>query len=103
MEQYDVTPKGCLVRFAIVMIAEVVTMWLSIKVFGLDEGMALLAVICVFAVILAIAFKYDKYANPYDKRFFSKSSEATRNEEVISVVCPYCYHINYVVDLVARN
>ena len=98
MEHYNVTPKGCLIRFVIIMIAEVVTMWLSMKVFGSDEGMALLAVICVFAVIMVIASKYDKYANPYDKRFFSKSSDAMKDEEVISAVCPYCYHINYVVD-----
>ena len=98
MEKYNITPLGCLCRFAIIFIAEFVTSWICIKVLNLDEGMTLLIIICVFILIMIGAFIFDKYANPYSKRFFANNSKNKSKMDDVSAVCPYCYHINYVVD-----
>ena len=95
MDRNDITARGCLTRFAIILVAEFLTVWICVRLFGLDEGMTLLAVIIVFAIIMTLALKYDKNANPYS---IKNHKEGKTNIQDNSVVCPFCYHINSVVD-----
>lgn len=55
----DYTPIGCLVRFGIILIAEFITLWISLKVFNLDAGTSLWIFWGVLVIICILAYKYD--------------------------------------------
>lgn len=94
---YNVTPIGCLARFFVIIFTEFLTVWISMSMFHLDEGAVLFAVIVVFVVIMFIALKIDKNANPYSPNN-CESVEKELNKETVSVICPFCFHVNYIVD-----
>lgn len=93
---YDIKPKGCLIRSCIILGAEFLTTWVCVSMLNFDEGATLVSVIIVFAIIMLLALKFDKYANPYSSQNCSRIED--QETENSSVTCPYCYHINYVVD-----
>lgn len=55
----DYTPISCLVRFGIILIAEFITLWISLKVFNLDAGTSLWIFWGVLVIICILAYKYD--------------------------------------------